>query len=280
MPWQIEIFSSELRGHFRLLFRGIENEELRSFFCLLFAGQYGAGAQGLNSLFRQAGILHLLVLSGSQIGHFTQQLAFLSRLCPGLRGTYFKSFESGLWGFFLLLYLTFAQCPAPLLRAAIFAVGRRCLPRLRLELLLPLTLLIHVLLQPSDLGGRSFYLSWLCFLALLFFDASTLPKWMGLVLLTVVAQAIVFLLCGGNLGPSLSWPLLIFSNLFWLWLFEFAVFPLGAWLVNIYLGWGLLAWICWGEICIGSAWVEGVKKIFSSLGELILGALKGFMYTS
>lgn len=272
-------FGQALQQNFSLVFSGLEDVKARGFFLLLFSGQYGYHSHNFVELFKRLSLLHLLVLSGSQLGHLERNMSFLTSLIPGLRGPSFRVGQRALLCVVLVSFVLFAKSSPPLVRAFSMALLSLGIPRLRLELKLGLGLFFHLIFFPSHALTASFYLSWCCFLALLWVESLDVPAWLRMAILVLAAQIFLSLILGVGLGTPRGLVQAIFSNIFWVLIFERLLFPLGSLLFIVYLAVALLSYGLWGEVLVPDILIAGVKKILEGPAMVILGALKGFMYT-
>lgn len=165
----------------------------RRMILLMGLGENGARAGFLYTAFRDLGVVHLLVLSGSQVIHFRRAFSKILRLLlplvrapVGRRWIHDGAVFLGLW-----LYGSATGWDAPLTRALLFEMCALACPRLREGFLLLLCLIAQTALFPQHLAKNGFYLSWCASLVLR--GAGRLAPgnaWMPLVV-TALTQALV-----------------------------------------------------------------------------------------
>lgn len=131
---------------------------------LMGLGENGSQGGFLYTSFRNLGVVHLLVLSGSQVIHFRRAFSRLVRLLLPLVPIRNGGGRKGLHDLsvcgVLLLYGGATGWDAPLTRALLFELCATACPRLREGFLLLLCLIAQVALFPWHLTKNGFYLSW------------------------------------------------------------------------------------------------------------------------
>jgi hypothetical protein len=259
-----------------------ESNEVRAFWTLLLVGRAEHSSTSLMQLFLASGLIHLLVLSGSQIEHFRNMLLLvlgaLGRFAGCSRASIFFSVSRICVTLILLFYVWDVGEPAPLVRALLL--------RLSLEVwredLSPnfkifFAGLAHVALYPEHLESTSFYLSWTSYILLLAMGRLGLRAYVMLFVMSVVCQWVV---CFLKKSPAPSLDLLLITasmNMLMIPLFERILFPLGASLLLWSLPVMLFSW--WGFAQSSWRWFfDSLRILYEIPVELVLGVLKGIRY--
>jgi predicted membrane metal-binding protein len=234
----------------------------------------------LSRLFFDLGMIHVLVLSGSQVSSFF-------RLQQGLIGLALKSFSvsrsalfaraayAGSW-ICLFVYVAATGSQPPLVRAfiALAVAETRLLGGAFRRAFV--ALMLHLAFFPEQAGSLSFVLSWCAFLFVLLVGEWGVSRMVALVLMCVLSQALVVFLKGGGAFGAFGWKT-IAANLLFVPLFEAIVFPMGSGFALVAVGASF-----WGDL--GAH--EGIlRRIFDwgsvlhgILAQVFLGALKGIRY--
>ncbi len=250
--------------------QNIENPQEKRLFLLAAAGLHGPHSWNITQDFRYLGILHLLVLSGSQISHFRAVIdrlfGFLayrkaSPLYPYIR---FLGLSTG------LLFIGHAfTWPAPITRAIICEIFRAIFPHFRLDLALFFCLLIQAILFSHQLQQWSFFLSWFAYLTLQLAPQLGLKKELIKSLFTTLITQIVCLFLFSD-QSSTNWPVQIawglVANLIMGIIFEFALMPIIGWI-----------WL-WAIAGISPPGAVFLADAMSAVCRVILVVTNGFMY--
>ena len=194
----------------------------------------------LFALFRSLGVIHALVLSGSQVQGLRDALDRAFDFV-GLRTTWVK-LTASLWAVWAFAH--HCAFEPPLVRAACVASLERTGWDRRL--VSAGALILHLVLFPSHWGSLSFWMSWFC-AALLSLGRSWTWRLVGV---SAVTQLAFFRLGWIRLESEL-WVLLV-ANVFVLlclnpWVQRGLGFVILSWLVLwrfSELSWGWMAWIC------------------------------------
>jgi hypothetical protein len=258
------------------LLAGVEDLRLRRLLLLAATGESGPYAFSLIRDFKDLGVLHLLVLSGSQAGALRQ--AFQSLIViPSRFFPFSQLLQQGGVLAALFLYGLATGWPPPLTRALFFEALLICVPRLEWKRLLGLALLLQCLFFTSHLSSLGFYLSWFSSLALRFSREGQLPAWQRNAILSCACQCLVCLLKEGAFPGYRSWIVLLLANAVIGALFDRILSPI--------LGFGLALAILLTLIpqagALELAQIAGnlAAPILSGAGSLILVAVRGLMYT-
>lgn len=252
---------------FRELFSSIEDPTLRRLVELTAFGGDGPYARFWIDSFRSIGILHLLVVSGAQVGAIASAVegGLLSIRCPrGLRSCV------GLGA--AISFTAVVGAPPPLVRGCLGEVLRRqTYARFRREVAMAGTFVLHVVLFPSHVGTLSFALSWGTALAAGALEAWPGPRFAKTALVSTVVQGVFF-----RIDSPLQLVALMSGNVFVGLLFETALVPL--------LGAGL-AWTWF------AAWIPGLNfltalsgiqslyaRAVSAIAMCVLVAVEPFRY--
>ncbi len=192
------------------------------FFLLVAWGDYGAFAHNWKDSFSELGILHLLVLSGSQmtllVHSQTKLFLFITR------NQLLKNFRVFLPIFLFFssfYYLRINEYSPPLLRAFIFFWISSILSVLGKPFLAaPLSFITHIIVATAQIKSLSFCLSWASFLFLLILQKIEIPQWLRIVYLSLLSQIVViFLTNQSELGFNAIIRLLI-ANIVFAYIFE------------------------------------------------------------
>jgi hypothetical protein len=193
------------------------------FFELLAWANYGAYSQSWLRSFRHLGILHLLVLSGSQMQLLFrgQKTGFLILSSPkSLRFLRFFLWPWLAWG--THRYLSLNDYSPPLLRAFLCLWLVELARRLAWPetAMLFVALLLQLWIFPEHAAELSFYLSWICYVALLIFSSLKLGRVLEILSLSIFAQLLIELL--GLSETRGFWDLgrVLLANLVFAYLFE------------------------------------------------------------
>lgn len=260
----------------------------RSLVLMIQTGIYSKNSYQLSSEFQSLGILHLLVLSGSQVSYLARAVEdILGFVISGLRwvvttfGRRLRlSHEVGEWNFqyafathsrrildlcqagVIWVFVAGSGWDAPLTRAGLlFWIGLRW-PHLKLIWKIGLGLGFQVLLFPEHLEKIGFYLSWICFAIVVL--CSRLPY----VAEAVLTSALCVLASYAMLGRG--WELAPFvrewiANI----LFAFWIFPMlrvGAFWWIMMLGSFLISRIA-GQLGSALGLWPSYLQILDSLGD-------------
>lgn len=263
------------RDQLSLFFAQAHEPMVERLLALASLGDYGVGSFKLHRDFKNLGILHLLVLSGSQVGHFCRPLRFIDRW---LWGAHWQShgFSKQLRRLFFVFALGFygfcVGWPAPLTRALIFEAMRSYFPHLGSLRLCVLVLLLHGLVWPLHLGEMSFYLSWLSFSMLLALRSFFKSELLTLVLMSVLSQILWLFLVPKISGTAGAFLLSLAANVCLGWIFDHLYLPLLGVVLALAFYFTLVS--VEGERLLGLLMpsLEGASR-------LILVATRAFMYT-
>lgn len=271
-----------------ILISKFSSQEIQSFWQLLLVGKSSfEEANSLGRLFFEMGLIHLLVLSGSQISHFRNLILFPMGMLSKLLG----ASKSG-WIWLTIKFLVFSILifyvydvgeAAPLVRAMIFLslreVGFISIESIKKTYLIPLmALMIHMSIYPEHLSSLSFYLSWVSFLSL---SACSRMKCFGQMSLIFVVSLICQMAVHQLKSiPPPEWSQLLVGssvNVLLIPLFEKIIFPTGAILLLGALWMLILPEASWGERLL--CWIfDSFGFIFEIPVNLVLGVLSGIRY--
>ena len=265
----------------------VRDGETRRFLSLATLGLRGSYGPALVRDFRLLGILHLLVLSGLRVGAFARSLRraflFLSRRCPArFRGILCRG--GMLAGFFVFGAAT--GWPAAITRALSSAAVSTVWPRLRRPWLIVFALALQLSFFPGQISESGFYLSWLCFLCLLWSHSWPVPALVRLAFLSLACQFVcVFILRLAAPTPR-EMAVLMVANVALGFLVETVLMPgIGCLLTGAFL-WGAL------ELFLAPAAVQSldaglnlaahalVPGFFEGLARVVLVAKEGLLYIS
>lgn len=274
------MWMAEWKHQHAALLEQLPEESSRAFWGLLAFGSTGSGsAYELFQLFSFWGVIHLLVLSGSQINHFANVLRSIIRLLtPRWTGTPFHAFFEGSCLFFVLgFYVVEAGFPEPLVRAFICFGLARCLPFANPGFRIGLAFVVHVACFIEQTTSLSFILSWVSYLLLVLAGRIGLSHLGTLIVLSICCQFLVIFYRGLPALSALEWLQVVMGNLAMVGVFEMIVFPM----VAVSLVFSLLLWLLPENSWLGSGLEEIfclISGLYCALGQGLLGSLKSIRY--
>lgn len=278
----MEFFYQKVDLFWERLLLGIESGEVRRLVDLLGRGKHGPFAPQLVEAFSSVFLLHILVISGSQVSGLLMPVSrFLSLFQYWVSLRWLRVLDVVFTSFLGVLFLGWVGATAPLTRAVLFGVALRILGPQRSPQALMLSLGVHGALM--DWGShmqRSFYLSWLAFLFVWIWGRIRLSHHFSLARsdfgrsLCVSLSMLVVVLSLGMEVPDLrwAWVWLPFSVLF-LWMFDLLALPLMGWSIFFTLAAVLLGFETIPNWLV-ELWAYSCEALFAGL----LGLLKGFCY--
>jgi len=237
------------------------------------------GGRQVPRLFFELGLIHVLVLSGSQVAsyHKFQNLliGLLFKFGGISRSSLLARLGVGLSWASLSAYVAATGASAPLVRAfLVLAVGESALCSGTLAKV-GLSFVLHCALFPEQVGTLSFVLSWSAFLVLLLLAEAGLHRLLALCMLCLVPQVLVVFVKGGGVSGG-GWKGIL-ANVLLVPFFEGVVFPLGS-----VIAWGVVLVSSGGGVFQGDG-VERrifdcVLRLHEILAQVFLGALKAIRY--
>ena len=258
-------------------FLSIQDPVIRRLYLLASLGEDGAYAGQLMRDFQQVGILHLLVISGSQVEHVVRGLRLGATSLAASSRRDVRSLLGRAWiagGLFLFGMAT--EWPPPLTRALLVSLLMLALPRVSWGVVFAVGFVLHLTLFPSHAHSVGFLLSWLASLLLkMTAELKWKHVWRSGIVTILTSVAAHFIL---PKAPALSIGVLLWACLAnWGlgWFFDTALMPAtGAVLAMgvILSPLGMLA----GRI----GWYLGAlaAPCLETVGFLLLVALGGFRY--
>jgi hypothetical protein len=186
---------------------------------------------------KDLGVIHLLVLSGTQVKFFNSfSRVFWTGILKKVLGWDERSVRIFL-AIFLVLWVGTFQFPPPLTRALLWELALFYSKDFRTEVLAGVLFVVQVLLFPEHLQEIGLYLSWACFLILVFLGNLGLKSWVAQVVTTLFCTILFRLVKGGEWPTVLGWISIIVANLTLGWIAEHLWFPvLGAFQFFAFLG--------------------------------------------
>ena len=251
--------------------------ESKSFWTLFISGQWNPGAGTWYEMFSKLYILHLMVMSGTQVGALDTVVrkAFWF-VVPYRYHLRVHPVEKYIRSFFLLNFVIVSGVSPPILRGALVTGLRVAMPRLIPSYALVAALLIQTLFFSSHLMSLGFYLSWLAFLILFISRELKLKSY----LLSVVVSSVIFVLVEVFVfDNALSFQMLmlcVLANVIFCDFFEYALVPLAGWMIFVSIVSAYLLFFCHILGPIGkflALWGDPLVK-------LLLVAIKKLMYTN
>jgi competence protein ComEC len=237
------------------------------------------GGRQVPRIFFELGMIHVLVLSGSQVGsyHKLQNLLTGAVLKWGglSRGSIVARVGAALSWASLGAYVAATGASAPLVRAfLVLAVGESEIFSGHLSKI-AVSFLLHCLLFPSHVGSLSFVLSWSAFLVLLILAEAGVHRLVGLCLLCFISQLLVTFVKGGGVSGG-GWKG-IFANVLFVPIFESVVFPLGSVIACLVVFVSSGGGVFEGE-GIERRIFDCLLQLHEILAQVFLGALKAIRY--
>ncbi len=244
------------------------------FLKLVFLGEYGNHSRLLSQLFMSLGLLHVLVLSGSQVNSLKRvhDLFYSIGVFPLTKRRKFLGpitfCHRASWMVLSLLYGNLTQWTPPVTRALVLSGALGLSRPLSLTWKIILGFSLQISFFPSHAVEKSFYLSWGCWLA-----KALTSKWGWSEFFQNLILAGFFWVAIGLLHGASIWllakqlPLVLLTAVTlgpWI---EKLLFPLGLFLIFFGLWAGLGSWLLGLEVVFG--------HLFESLGILILPILEG-----
>jgi hypothetical protein len=177
--------------------------------------------------YKEWGLLHLLVLSGSQYYAFSNAW---KNITLAIQKILFKV-SSPFWSSLTLfpaasIYLNSLKMPAPLLRCALLSFAYGIFSPLKWSALsiTCLVFLFHIGWIENSVPSDSAFLSWLAFFILQFVNVITKNKILRALIITSLLHIFISVFKEAPLSP-MSWIIACLSNIICLPLFERVIFP-------------------------------------------------------
>jgi hypothetical protein len=260
-------------------FLSIQDPVIRRLYLLASLGEDGAYAGQLMRDFQQVGILHLLVISGSQVEHVVRGLRLGATGClagsssnRGVQGLLGRAWIAG--GLFLFGMAT--AWPPPLTRALLVSLLMLALPRVSWGVVFAVGFVLHLILFPSHARSVGFFLSWLASLLLkMTAELKWKHLWRSGIVTILTSVAAHFIL---PKAPALSIGMLLWACLAnWGlgWFFDTALMPA----TGVVLAMGVILSPL-GALAGRIGWSLGAlaAPCLETVGFLLLVALGGFRY--
>jgi len=279
----VDVLFARSWANFSWVLESLSSDSARVFWGSLVWGrteEFWNSKSEVSRLFFDLGMIHVLVLSGSQVGSFFQSQNFLLglglRLAGLSRTSLFARLGLGVCWLFLSLYVFATGASAPLVRAFIvLVISEAGLVRgMLLKIFVSFT--AHVVLFPEQVASLSFVLSWSAFLLLVLMAELGISRLAGLCLMCFVSQLLVGFVQHSTGMSVVGWKGL-FSNLLFVPVFEAVLFPLGSVLAGVVIALSTL-----GVNFTEEAWERRIFDcglvLHEILAQVFLGALKGIRY--
>lgn len=272
------------------LFSSADNIYVQRLLKLLFLGKYGPASPYLVEVFKALGLLHVLVLSGTQVTYLSRIHDRFFAFCL----SYFNQRLIGiaLWAFLLKLHLSLiffefgnlTQWTPPVTRALIFAFFRTWFSNYQTWFLAVITFGFQIGIFPSHFYERSFFLSWMFWVLSGCVGSLIKNEALYLATMALLSWAIMgFLFSGlGSLNYLASLPIIVVTAVVlgpWI---ERLLFPFGLGLVFfVVLSTQILVPLGFGEAFLGTQggflWVFWVS-ILEAIANTLLVGLWAFRY--
>jgi hypothetical protein len=277
-------------SHHTLLLEKIVSSESREFWMLLAFGDNPAGESFVGGaewgsshsfsmfrIFSSWGIVHLLVLSGSQVGHLSNILSATFRMLFKSRHSWIVLLEKLFVFSVLFIYLMETNFPEPLLRAFLCFGMERLMPFASIVLRSSCAFALHVLFFSEQMTSLSFVLSWTAFLLLLLCGRSKLGKAGTLVLMSICCQFLVIGMKGLSFPSAWEWMRIVGGNLVMVGFFEVIVFPMVA--LSLVFSFAMTLAPEWMPVeTMLLRFFDPISGLYFLLGEGLVGVLKTISY--
>lgn len=257
------------------------DDESRKLFSLCLRG-FGIGSsRELYKSFTHLGILHLLVLSGSQVSHYSYALNRVLGLLRRLVRVKSTSLESSLYYRIAMLlgFVAFGNMVTwapPVTRAIFLFLVTLVMPRWHVCGQMLMALILQTIIFPEHLGSLGFYLSWMSFFFLVFFDHIQVKGIFRLLLLCVFCQGIVIWVKDLPWPSGETWLVYIFSNLLIGFLFDRFLFPLSGWVLAFCFTSVFFDFFVIKDLWDTVFWV--IVKLFEAVAMVSLVVIEGIQY--
>lgn len=240
-------------------------------------GLGGENSWALFKSFQELGILHLLILSGSQINQLGKViLLFFSQFfsTPTKKKKIILGFALS---FLISYYLYITHFPPSLVRAALCFLLLYFFNRRPPAMLLLLALILQVSFFPEHLSEIGFYLSWMSFLILIAVNHFQWNSLWQTLILCLSCQLILYFVLGVHYGTWRNLLVYFLANVILCYLFERIFFKI------------LAIWI-FSALCLSLISVDinsylvrifsfSLSAIFFPIVRLILVVVEGIRYT-
>lgn len=261
----------------KILLGQVEDTVLRRLLLLASIGESGPHAFFLSEEFRSLGVLHLLVLSGTQVQRLAASLRWLLLALSRSWGHAREVAVAALEGAALIVFASAVGWSPPLARATLMELLSLAFPRFRRDGIFLASLALHVALFPEHVGGLSFHLSWFASLALGVAGGLGLRGPWRVVFVSCLAQVCVVGMKGAAGGTATGLPWLIATNVALGWIFDVWLMPaLGATTVFSLV---TSPWPHLGERVAASAIARvTVAHPLAGMARVVLVAIRAFRY--
>ena len=257
----------------------LKDPESRRLFELAALGKTGPWGPRLVANFKNLGVLHLLVLSGSQMGHVFR---CLSKTIEWLMGRWSRPnwppwvgrLPAVLGVVGGTVYCQMANWPAPLVRAWLLVLVQCLMGEwIASSWCVVIAFLLHVVFFSTQVGSLGFVLSWSSFLLLVFLDRVFPSQWMRNACLFFLCQLLVLIFGLPSSANPWWWINALIANLFLGWIFETYLFPSLGWVIGGAISVGALC-----ELTLAPSFGVILAAWFSSLTRTILVAANALLY--
>lgn len=225
------------------------------------------------------GIVHLLVLSGSQISVLATVLRGAIRLFLrpfqrlGKTSVYtWGKIELVILVLLLAVYVKEAQFPAPLVRAFLCQFLVWVLPFQNTLRRLLWAFVLHILFFQGFEIGISFALSWIAYVLLIWAQQQRLNRHVATLLVSFLCQCVVVVILRQEQPTFQQWILILLMNLLMIPVFEAVIFPLVA--VSLLVSLTLYAF---QEVGLLRGLIESLFELLMPIFKCVVVVLMSFL---
>lgn len=228
--------------------------------------------------FRGLYILHLLVLSGSQVEGLLRLLRGVYAKCLAIFSLNPSNNKNLVYGlkllltWFLWLFASATGWSAPITRASVLSALSIWLVRPRFIYLAVGAFLAQWIFFESHRSALGFYLSWVAYLFVVLLGFFKLPKWVAAAFISGALFVVVEVFCFQNPFQIQDFLLCLLANVVFCLVFDWVFMPIASWLIL-----GSLVLALFKSTCAPCG--EFLAFWTQPLGEALLVVIKWLMYT-
>jgi general stress protein CsbA len=254
------------------------NDEVHRFWILFVSGDsYGDGAWFWLTSFRHLYILHLLVLSGSQVESISRLFRALFNAVPLMGFALYRArILKPLLSLFLIGFASATAWSAPITRATILGVMSLWFLRWRWSQVLLVAFGLQWFLFEDHRNEIGFYLSWIAYLVVVLMGRLRASRDVATVLISGILFLVVDTGYFENPFTVGSFFVCIAANLIFCKAFDFAFMPIAAVFILLALVWSFVSVVLSPENLLGgeflALWTEPMTRA-------LLVVLRWLMYT-
>lgn len=274
----MQVFQTSFLAFVSGSLQALHHDRIYRLLILAAIAEKGSGAWELVCQFRMLGILHLLILSGTQVVHVHRALSNITCVIgrcfpPSIR----RAFVLVLTSYATWLFGSATGWSAALTRALILRLLILYLPRIQLGWLVGTTLCLQMLIFPEHLHETGFYVAWFAYLLVRWTLFWEVKDWQRHAVLALLCQGIVLSLLHRELPGIKVWFIWMFANVSMSYVFEYVAMPLLGYVLALAVLGSLIPHSWWWQTCLSvTQWVF-VPGLRAS-GTMILVAIRGLGY--